>query len=74
MSKPLHIHNPHTRQNVTVHPSAMRRCERCEGVMRLHKSWWSRQNEAQITYRCDCGDATKLKTVTAKMTRTGELK
>ena len=72
--KPLMIHNPHTRMNVRVLPSAQRRCDRCEGVMRLHKYWWSRQSQCEITWRCDCQQQTKLKTVSSTTTRTGELK
>lgn len=74
MLKKLTIHNPHTRQNMVIHASALRRCDRCEQIMKLHTAWWSRQNEARITYRCDCGQMTKLKMVTATTTRTGELK
>lgn len=74
MPKQIIIHNPRTGKKHPVNPAAMRRCERCDGVMFLYKYWWDAEKSVRITYRCDCQQSTKLKTVTANMTRTGELK
>lgn len=74
MVKQITIHNPRTGHKHLVNLAAMRRCERCDGVMHLYKYWWDAEKSCRITYRCDCQLQTKLKTVTASLTRTGELK
>lgn len=74
MLKPFVIHNPRTGKKHPVQPVAMRRCDRCDAVMHFFKYWWDTEKTVRITYRCDCQQSTKLKTVTATLTRTGDLK
>jgi RNase P subunit RPR2 len=74
MAKTLKIHNPHTRTDIIVPPSFMRRCDRCERVMMPYRSWWARQSEVHITWLCQHGHDAHTKTVIATVSRTGVLK